>query len=70
MSSGTWFRPTGEAGTGEDALLVAVIQRAMRDAEGHGARIQEREHAIAFLHGRGGWLYDYLDLLNWRLRER
>jgi hypothetical protein len=62
------LRPVGQVGVGYDAVLIAVIVLAMRDAIGHGAREREQAEAVAFLHGRGGVLYDYLDLLSWRLR--
>jgi hypothetical protein len=62
------LKPDGQSGVGHDAVLVAVIVLAIRDVTARGAGAGDQAEAVAFLHGRGGWLYDYLDLLNWRLR--
>jgi Flp pilus assembly CpaF family ATPase len=53
--------------TGHDGLLVAVIEMAMRDAAGRDAKPEQQADAVAYLNGRGGALFEHLDLLHWRL---
>jgi hypothetical protein len=53
--------------TGHDGLLVAVVEQAIRDANSASVRPEIKEEATAYLNGRGGALFEHLDLLHWRL---